>query len=247
MAREHLIGSHAHITDGYNPKIYEWITGVVPASEFTLLDVGCSTGALGAKLKASHPSIKVYGVEASYPAFIAAKERLDDVWLLDLARDLYQFSRILKSTNPDVIILADVLEHLTNGDSLLQCIYEHSQDNTTLCLSLPNLYSFELFQKYSDGAFEYDKIGIFDETHVRFFNVVSAIRMLERFGFKVTFDLSYYLMNSQGLRLFEEHVSDANNGEARIVIGDVEIACRSVARLVEIASYGFMLIAQKGK
>jgi 2-polyprenyl-3-methyl-5-hydroxy-6-metoxy-1,4-benzoquinol methylase len=241
MKLDKIVASEAHITDGYNPKVFQWVTDRFIGRTGIILDIGCSSGALGFALKERNPNLRVYGVEASYPAFRKAIERLDDVWLIDLSFDLYALSELLKDLKPELVVLADVLEHLKNPEKVLECIYRNTGPEITLCVSLPNIFNYELFEKYTSGVFNYENLGIFDRTHLKFYNVTSAIEMMQQVGFSSEFEPSFYMLNNKGQDLFSNHIDAVKCGESLIQIGNVAVKCTSPIRLAELSSYGFML------
>ena len=65
--------------DGFNERLL----AAVPAGATRILEVGCARGRLGYECKRQDPSRYVAGVELDPEAAQAAKERLDDVFVLD--------------------------------------------------------------------------------------------------------------------------------------------------------------------
>jgi len=245
MRTTQIASSTSHVSDGFNARVFQWIIENYFESTVRILDVGCSSGSLGRALKENNSNFAIYGVEASYPAFLKAKERLDDVWLIDLTVDLFELAEVLTLVNPHIVILADVLEHLNDPERVLRCIAKNMQLDALLCISLPNIFSYELFDKYNSGIFSYDSLGVFDNTHVKFFNLQSAIQLLEKVGFKVAVEPSFFLMNERGRNIFSENIDKLNREmECVIDIGNVSIRCDSAIRLLELASYGFMMVCR---
>lgn len=71
----------------------------------------------------------------------------------------------------DIIICADVLEHLKDPRSCLTRISKHLKKGGRIVASIPNIREFKiLFRVFIWGDFKYEaKGGILDNTHLRFF------------------------------------------------------------------------------
>lgn len=88
----------------------------------------------------------------------------------------------------DVVILADVLEHLTDPGQVLSRIRESSllSEDGYLVVSVPNAAHEGAIAELVSGQLTYRPTGLLDETHVRFFTLSSFRRMAESHGFMVT-------------------------------------------------------------
>jgi SAM-dependent methyltransferase len=86
----------------------------------------------------------------------------------------------------DVIIFADVLEHLRHPEKMLVECHSHLNVGGSVLVSLPNIAHFTARIRLALGRFEYNEEGgILDSTHLRFYTVTSAIRMFAGCGFSV--------------------------------------------------------------
>jgi len=159
---------------GYNKKV---------------LDVGCSTGKLGEKLK-NEKGCQVFGVELNSRAAEIAKKRLDDIIVANI-------EEIVELPFPkeffDVIVFADVLEHTKNPDRILQKFKRYLSDNGYILLSIPNIANWMIRLDLLFGRFEYKDAGILDKTHLRFFTLKSAKELVTKSDFKIEFIGSYNL------------------------------------------------------
>ena len=88
----------------------------------------------------------------------------------------------------DVIVLADVLEHLVDPGALLQLIGERAllAPDGRLVISIPNASHLAMLALLSIGEFPYRPTGLLDETHLRFFTLTSIRHLLEAHGFELT-------------------------------------------------------------
>lgn len=103
---------------------------------------------------------------------------IGDLAVLDLAA-------VLTCPSYDVIIAADVVEHLAEPEALLRRLRPLLQPDGRLLLSVPNVAYAGLVAALLDGRFEYRDEGLLDRTHLRFFTRESLFAMLEAEGFHV--------------------------------------------------------------
>jgi 2-polyprenyl-3-methyl-5-hydroxy-6-metoxy-1,4-benzoquinol methylase len=85
----------------------------------------------------------------------------------------------------DVVVCADVLEHLPRPEELLARIRDWLAPGGTLFVSLPNVANVTVRAGLLLGRFPYAEKGILDRTHLRFYTRRSARRLLEDAGFHV--------------------------------------------------------------
>ena len=140
-----------------------------------VLDVGCGSGLNGAAAK--RRGAHVTGVEIEPAAAAQARTRLDTVHTGDL------FTAPLESY--DLILLADVLEHLVDPAAALRHLLPHLDDGGHVIASLPNVAAWTNRLSLLAGRWDYQPSGILDETHLRFFTLRSAVRLLEEAGLEV--------------------------------------------------------------
>ncbi|HVT03555.1 MAG TPA: class I SAM-dependent methyltransferase [Thermoanaerobaculia bacterium] len=107
------------------------------------------------------------------------RKRFDQVVIADLERVI----RLPK--NSDVIVMADVLEHLRNPSAVLNVVREALDANGTLFLSVPNIANITIRIGLLFGTFTYRDRGILDHTHLRFYTRRTILEELRRAGFHV--------------------------------------------------------------
>lgn len=148
-----------------------------------VLDVGCARGELGSLLR-EKKSCRVTGIELD-PGFAAeARGRLDRV-LVGPAESGTLWDE-LGDADFDVIVCADVLEHLPSPESVLNLAAARLRPGGRLIVSLPNIATWRLRKQLLLGHFEYTDEGIMDRTHLRFYTRDSGLRLIESCGFRVT-------------------------------------------------------------
>ena len=82
----------------------------------------------------------------------------------------------------DLIVLADVLEHLRFPERILRQLPLLLKDNGVCLISVPNIAYGGLIAELLEGRFDYRNEGLLDKTHVRFFTQHSLACLLGETG-----------------------------------------------------------------
>jgi 2-polyprenyl-3-methyl-5-hydroxy-6-metoxy-1,4-benzoquinol methylase len=129
--------------------------------------VGCSTGALGAAIKA-RTGAEVVGIELSVDMAHEAGKQIDKVFVGDAAEIILQGK--LDGYRFDTIIFADVLEHLADPWAVLNKAVKYLDADGTVITSIPNIRHIDtICNLVFRGRWPYRDRGIHDRTHLRFF------------------------------------------------------------------------------
>lgn len=149
------------------------LTGVI-------LDVGCGTGGWANELRRRGAETLV-GVEPSAEAAAAARMKYDEVW-----EGTIEDCPLERWSEPDLIVCADILEHLHDPWETLHRLRAIAGPDTRLAVSIPNLrYLTTLWTLGFRGNFEYSQDGgYFDVGHLRWFTRKSLHHALTRSGWK---------------------------------------------------------------
>ena len=99
--------------------------------------------------------------------------------------DLNQISELGLDSDYDVIIAADVLEHLVEPELVLSKLKAHIKKGGLLVVSLPNVANLYIRLSLLAGRFNYHTKGILDRTHLRFFTLGTARMMLRKTGWQI--------------------------------------------------------------
>lgn len=150
------------------------IINLVGPSSFRVLDIGCGEGELAHELR--RRGHHVTGVDQHLPRF-----ELDRFVQADLSEGLPS----LADGGFEVVLLADVLEHMARPDALLAQAVGVLAKGGRMVVSLPNAVHWSMRAQVLSGRFDYTNKGITDETHLRFFTRASAQRLLESAGLQV--------------------------------------------------------------
>ncbi|HYB52368.1 MAG TPA: class I SAM-dependent methyltransferase [Thermoanaerobaculia bacterium] len=143
-----------------------------------LLDLGAAGGHLGRAVRDRCRYLA--GVEAD-PAVAAAGRQGYDDWRAVGALDAGSWPDAF-----DVVVCADVLEHLPAPEQLLERISGWLAPEGILLVSLPNVANVSVRLSLLAGRFQYAPRGILDRTHLRFYTRATARALLEQSGFRIT-------------------------------------------------------------
>jgi predicted TPR repeat methyltransferase len=145
-----------------------------------VLDLGCSSGLLDERIRALGHSVT--GLDMF--ALPGVTERVDRFLEADLDRGL---PPILREEAPfDLVVAADVLEHVRDPESVLKQVRSVLVPGGTLIASVPNFGHWYPRVRTAVGLFDYDQRGILDRGHVRFFTRRALLDLVRRSGFTVT-------------------------------------------------------------
>lgn len=147
-----------------------------------VLELGCSSGHM-AKVFRSH-GCQVIGLEMDSVAAAIAREFCEMVYEVNL--DQADWPEVLKDHGKfDVIVAADVLEHLRDPRACLGHLRRLLSDEGVLVVSTPNIAHGGVIASLMQGSFEYRDTGLLDRTHIHFFTENSLRDVLKQEGFSV--------------------------------------------------------------
>jgi O-antigen biosynthesis protein len=176
------------VSEGYYEHARADISRLVarysPTPAPRVLDLGCATGLLGEAVKAEVSASVVHGIELSEPAAREAMKRLDRVWVADLST--FDWSRV---DNPfDIIIAADVLEHLPDPWTTLGELHRILAPGGQIIASIPNVRYWKVVgDLLFRGEFRYVDAGVLDRTHLRFFTRTGIARLFAESGYSIEY------------------------------------------------------------
>jgi len=143
-----------------------------------VLDIGAGAGHLGTAVREHFSHLT--GVESDPEAASSPGASVYDRWITaPLSGDL-DFGRQF-----DVVVCADVLEHLSSPDGALLGIRKWLKPGATLLVSLPNVANITVRAALLAGKFPYSDRGLLDRTHLRFYTRRSARNLLRECGYRV--------------------------------------------------------------
>jgi glycosyltransferase involved in cell wall biosynthesis len=148
------------------------LRGMPPAR---VLDLGCSGGLFAEQVRALGHTVT--GVD--YIEVEGVRERTDRFFLADLNHGLPDGI----GDDYNVVVAGDVIEHLSRPERVLEEIRTVLRPDGQLLLSVPNIGHWYSRARVALGTFDYDRRGILDETHLRFFSRASLRRTVRDAGY----------------------------------------------------------------
>lgn len=146
-----------------------------------VLDVGCATGAIGKVL--TDRGCLVVGVEPEGAAAEVAKQVLAEV-LIGTIDELDLPTRYAHEPF-DVIIVADVLEHLVDPLAALTALTSVLTPGGSIIASIPNVAHGDVRLALLQGRFDYTDVGLLDRTHVHFFTKETVEQLFDDAGLSI--------------------------------------------------------------
>ncbi|TFH74151.1 class I SAM-dependent methyltransferase [Cellulomonas sp. HD19AZ1] len=153
------------------------VVSLVPAGS-DVLDVGCATGYLAEAL--NQRGCTVSGVEYDAEAAEKARPHLDHLVVGDL--NTMDVDAALGGRTFDVLVLADVLEHVLDPVDVLRRLLPLLRPGGSVVMSIPNVAHGSLRLALLQGRWQYTDVGLLDRTHIRFFTRRSVLELLADTG-----------------------------------------------------------------
>lgn len=170
-----------------------------------VLDVGCGTG--GQTCAINHgKNNDVVAVEPD-PLRAAAALSLG----LNVYQGVFNQQFVASCGTFDVIVFADVLEHLADPAQMLALARACLRSGGSVIISVPNVAHWTVRLRLLLGRFDYADGGIMDATHLRWFTRKGLLALVHNAGFQVTL-----VGCSAGLWMSEYHSRPLNLVPQRI-------------------------------
>jgi 2-polyprenyl-3-methyl-5-hydroxy-6-metoxy-1,4-benzoquinol methylase len=158
------------------------IVSLVPPAT-RVLEFGCATGYMTEVLK-NKLGCTVTGVEINPEAAALAEQHAERVIVGDAEK--IDYAAELAGEEFDVVLFADVLEHLKEPGDVLRRIRPFVAENGVVIASIPNVAHGSVRLALLGGEFRYRDWGLLDDTHLRFFTRASIQDLFEETGYVVT-------------------------------------------------------------
>jgi 2-polyprenyl-3-methyl-5-hydroxy-6-metoxy-1,4-benzoquinol methylase len=158
------------------------IVSLVPPAT-RVLEFGCATGYISEVLKIKL-GCTVTGVEIDPEAAALAEQHTERVIVGDAEK--IDYAAELAGEEFDVVLFADVLEHLKEPGDVLRRVRPFIAENGVVIASIPNVAHGSVRLALLGGEFRYRDWGLLDDTHLRFFTRSSIQDLFEETGYVVT-------------------------------------------------------------
>ncbi len=156
-------------------KIYEQI----PHGS-RVLEIGCADGRL-ANILTIKKKCKVFCVEKDHVMACIARRKCEKMFNIDIESSMLSFDNGFF----DCIIMGNVLEHMVEPVKILKEIKKYLNDEGFLIYSVPNIVNWHSRLTIFSGKFEYADSGVFDRTHLHFYNFKAAKKLAVDSGYSI--------------------------------------------------------------
>ena len=208
------------------------VVALIPTSTRNVLDLGCGTGRLGESVK-QRQAANVTGVELDGFAANLALKRLDRV----VQQNIEELSGEFTEKEFDCVVCADVIEHLRSPEQVLDKIAHWLTPEGTIVASIPNVRNQSVLTGLIEGNWTYERAGLLDQTHYRFFTRREIEKLFFRAGFQID---KLQIVPGPG---FQEWQSQGFPG--KIQIGNLHIDGLPPEEVEEFYAYQYLITATK--
>lgn len=152
----------------------------------------------------SNVKVLEVGTASGYLGEYMHKEKNCEVWGIEPVKELYNealnygYIKLFNQTaegfinqnDPegqkfDVILLGDVLEHMPYPDAVLKGLKKFLKPEGKFVISMPNIAHYSIRIALLLGRWDMADSGILDRTHLRFYTLDSAQKMIASCGLKI--------------------------------------------------------------
>lgn len=221
----------------YRAERNEVITAIIASGikPQKVVELGCSSGTFGAKVKERLQVPTYIGIELEPDAAKLAQEKLDQVHIANISTT--GPAELGIGTDVDLIVALDVLEHLYNPWDTLTSWVSALRPGGHVLTSIPNVQNITLLQKLVQGRWDYEPEGLLDVTHVRFFTERSVHQLLNGAGLQVIHTTVVTVPTLDTSKLTETGNS--------IKIQNLSLSNLTRRQVVQLHAYQYLVIARK--
>jgi 2-polyprenyl-3-methyl-5-hydroxy-6-metoxy-1,4-benzoquinol methylase len=170
---------HAFVRDSQNNSWANMFTFIPEGAR--VLDVGCSSGNFGQALE-QLKGCTVVGVDLNADDIATASARISEAYVLDV-NDAEALARL---GTFDVVVAADVLEHMYDPREVLRSLTVPLGENGILVYSIPNMAHTSVRLGLLAGEFVYTETGLLDRTHMHFYDHQEIASMFADANYVIT-------------------------------------------------------------
>lgn len=164
-------------------KLYEIVNKQI-GYKSTVLELGCAAGSFGEYLHFKRKCTVIGADISALQLNIASKKNAyEKLFYLDLNKLGNEFADYIDFF--DIILLTDVIEHLTEVEHLFAKIKPLLKKDGKIIVSVPNITHQSIKLSVLLDEFDYTPCGILDSTHVKFYTAKSAKELFNSAALKI--------------------------------------------------------------
>jgi 2-polyprenyl-3-methyl-5-hydroxy-6-metoxy-1,4-benzoquinol methylase len=158
-----------------------FVDALPPNPKARLLEIGCGSGETAAYALAQGKCGWSCGVELCQGPAERARDKLHHVIVGDVERIDLDFP----DHHFDVLLMSEVLEHLVNPWEVLRRFHRMLKPEAIVIAGSPNICHYLVILSLLRGKWCYEKRGVFDATHLRWFSPSAYRQMFEDCNYTV--------------------------------------------------------------
>ena len=148
-----------------------------------VLEVGTSHGHMTKYLK-EELNCNVTGIEIDPEAAKDASQYTSEFFVIDID-DIELLDSKIKNDHYDYIIMCDVIEHVRDTTNILKTLGKKLKVSGLFLLSVPNVAHNIVLMQILKNEFNYQDVGMMDNTHIRWFTSDSFKKKIDETGLKL--------------------------------------------------------------
>lgn len=148
----------------------------------SILEIGAGPGSLTKHL-VQVPNADVTAAEIDQDAIEILKNYCTKIHKIDL--NLPHWGSSFNQKKYDVVIAADVLEHLTSPEKALLEMKDLMKENGSILISLPHIGHNGIIASLLNHDFAYADSGLLDRTHIKFFCIKNMQDLITSAGLSI--------------------------------------------------------------
>jgi 2-polyprenyl-3-methyl-5-hydroxy-6-metoxy-1,4-benzoquinol methylase len=148
-----------------------------------VLEVGSGPGSI-TKLLSSVSNCRVTALDVDAESIRKLETYCERTYHVDLNTSNWQ-NLLQKEEKFDVLVAADVLEHLYDPLAVLKTMKDFLGNDGYIVISLPHVGHSVISACLLDEDFEYGDSGLLDKTHIRFFGIKNMQKLVEDCDMKI--------------------------------------------------------------
>jgi 2-polyprenyl-3-methyl-5-hydroxy-6-metoxy-1,4-benzoquinol methylase len=165
----------------YAPSCREEMLDFITNEPNTILEIGCREGLFTKEVKKIYSIKDSWGIEPDAHIKEIAKENIDNLII-----DFFNTDTKLPTKYFDLIVFNDVLEHMYDPwEAMIKAKTLLSKDGIII-ISIPNIRHKSIIKNLLwNDDFTYEKNGILDITHIRFFTRSTIMKIFTELKFEI--------------------------------------------------------------
>ena len=162
-----------------------------------VLEIGCGDGRL-ANVLSIRKKCRVFCVEKDFKMARIGNNKCVEILNIDIENAGLPY----ETGSFDCIVLGNVLEHFKEPSKILTDLKKYLSEKGFIIYSVPNIVNWYSRLTILSGKFEYSETGVFDKTHLRFYDLRSAKKLAIDAGYRIT-----WLDVTPSVYLFKERLN----------------------------------------